>query len=150
METLKTALTRIYEHFSRRINMYVSAIVIFCYHFLFDERILHRCQGDPTCCWMYMVLPVPLITVLLLWMNRRFMRCWRFACRHHRYGWVIFSDLLKALMVAMLWPVAALLDTDWYTSCDCVIFNKKNCSQTLTEKELNEVKGKSVVSVSVG
>lgn len=159
MQNLKRAVTGIHNKVSQKGNIYATVIVIFSYHFLFDKDFQQRCKGQQSYCLTYMILPVVFIPVLLLWMDSHFQRTWKFTlatctrkccccrCNCH-FRWVLCVHIAKALMVALLWPVAALLDVDWYVCCYCVLHQEeKGCLHNVTEEKQNELKTESKVRV---
>ncbi|XP_026222828.1 uncharacterized protein LOC113166862 isoform X2 [Anabas testudineus] len=125
MESLKKAVEKILHQLSNKVSIYTTVIVIFTFQFLFDKNFKCTCTGDQRACWAYMILPIALIFVLLLWMDRAFnrvcnftLRTWtcRCCCNCH-FCSVLCGRMFSALLVSLLWPVAVLLDADWFVCC---------------------------------
>lgn len=155
MDSLKVALTRILDGFVESASIYVGVIVIFSYHVLFEKDLACTCKEQTTDCCLYMALPVLLIFLLLLWIDKTFKRLLRYSCSecNCRFCYLMSPPILAAILIGLLWSVAVLIDGDWYVCChpniehpQLACKNKENITDE-DQKIIDELRNESRVSV---
>lgn len=154
MESLKLALKKSVSAFIKSAGLYVTVIVIFSYHVLFEKDFTCTCKGQTADCWIYMFLPAVLIILLLLWIDRTFQRVWRYTASKYRstFCYLLFYRGFAAAFIGSLWIVSVLLDGDWYVCCfpderqpQLACENKNNLTDE-DQEIIAELKNKSRVS----
>ncbi|KAK2898171.1 hypothetical protein Q8A73_014551 [Channa argus] len=149
MERLKRALENIISDASRKAGVYTTVILVFTYHIVFDKDFQCRCAGYQFDCWTYMILPVFLIVIFLLWLDNAFQRVWKFTLRKCScyFFYIILQCFLKALFVGLLWPVSVLIDGDWLICCcDTSSAHQAACTDYgLQSRTIVDVKSKSKI-----
>ncbi|KAK2850912.1 hypothetical protein Q5P01_007188 [Channa striata] len=138
MQNLRAAGTGIINQVFEQAGVYATVMGMFSYNFLYDKSFVCSKPAPQWVCWTYMLVPVLLILVLRLWMDRSFRRDWKLTlardectCGGSCYFWtVLCTHILKSLFVGLLWCVSVLVDGDWYVCCSSC------CNVTLTNAEL--------------
>lgn len=124
---------------SAKLSIYTTVIVIFTYNVLIGKDVACTCKPQQTECYLYMGLPVGVIFVLILWMDKKFLRIWKYnctcicipcsrsalcslsdACKQHccnPFLCILLHHILKAGLVGLLWVASVLVDGDWYVCC---------------------------------
>lgn len=116
-----------------KLSIYATVIVIFTYNVLLERDFACTCKPNTTECSLHMGLPFFIIFVLILWMDRKFQRTWRFTCtcrcsasqpvrlceqrRCGTFSLVLLRHVMKALLVGLLWVSSVLIDGHWYICC---------------------------------
>ncbi|XP_026188792.1 uncharacterized protein LOC113145872 isoform X2 [Mastacembelus armatus] len=105
----------------QHLSIYGAIIVMFTYTILLDRDFVCTCKPQVFDCNLYMALPVVMIFVLVLWMDKSLHRVCRYTCsgsRHQCRFWnCLTRQILQCLCVATLWAAFVLLDGDWYVCC---------------------------------
>ena len=157
MEALKTALTQFVDHVTQKAGVYASVIVIFVFHVGLEKDLPCTCKEQHTVCWLYLFLPVFLIFLFVLWIDKTFQTALTNICRagykcHFCAGfWIL---IFKAACVGSLWVVAVFLDGDWYVCCQSYetdhqeLACKDKANITAEEQRIrNQLVGNSMVSL---
>ncbi|XP_038578629.1 uncharacterized protein LOC119905550 isoform X2 [Micropterus salmoides] len=121
MEDVLTKLT------SGNLRTYTAVILMFTYNILLDMDFACTCKPQVFDCTSYLVLPVLIIFIYILWTDRSFQRVFRYMCsgafgcrsRPHICSFLgsFLRKLLKALLVGLLWVAFVYIDGDWYVCC---------------------------------
>ncbi|XP_029911277.1 uncharacterized protein LOC115361786 [Myripristis murdjan] len=147
MESLKTALEKFIDHISNTANIYVSIIVIFCYHVVLKFDFQCTCKPGGSQCDVYMVIPCFILFLVILWTNTACQRALRYTCKtcSGTFCCVLVKNILKAACIGLLWVSSVYMDGDWFLCCKsnqtaeqivlpCKAKNKSNL--TPEEKEI--------------
>lgn len=130
---------------SAKLSIYTTVIVIFTYNVLLEKDVPCTCKPQQYQCNLYMWLPFGLIFFLILWMDKKFLRIWKYNCTCicrpcsrstlcgwckqqlcdsvlcgwccNPFFWVLLRHILKAGLVGLLWVASVLIDGDWYVCC---------------------------------
>lgn len=113
----------------KQVGTYATITGIFIYNVLSERDVECTCKDKTYECIIYMTVPIVIILLLLLWINKPFQRL----CRHEfvfqwteckltclyrkRFLCIIFYHIFKALFLGLLWIVVVLIDGDWYVCC---------------------------------
>lgn len=123
-----------------KLGICATIIVIFTYNILLDKHGNCTCKQQTTECNLYMCLPLLIIFVLILWMDKKFQRAWKHVCTcrcqkkeseptsqlveptgqkccRSIFLWVLIRHFIKAVLVGLLWVVSVLIDGDWFVCC---------------------------------
>ncbi|XP_026188053.1 uncharacterized protein LOC113145483 [Mastacembelus armatus] len=104
----------------RHLSIYGAIIVMFTYSILLDRDFACTCEPQVLDCNLYMALPVFMIFILVLWMDKSLHRVCRYrcsiSCRCRFWGFLI-RQILQSGCVATLWAAFVLLEGDWYVCC---------------------------------
>ncbi len=112
-------MQQLLDHISKTASIYVMLIVIFSYHVLFDKDMPCSCEEQLADCWIYMILPVVIIVIFVLWTDESFQRALKYTCRFRscHFCCVLFSHILRAAYIGSLWVTSVLIDGDWFVCC---------------------------------
>lgn len=110
---------------SVKLSIYTTIIVIFTYNILLEKDVACTCKPQQTECDLYMGLPFCIIFVLVLWMDKKFLRIWKYICACgwckkqccNPFFWALLRHILKAGLVGLLWVASVYIDGDWYVCC---------------------------------
>ncbi|XP_054869105.1 uncharacterized protein LOC118471641 isoform X2 [Amphiprion ocellaris] len=105
------------KYFHRHLSVYAAIIMMFTYNVLLDRDFSCSCRAQRLECSFYMVLPLLIIVVLILWTDRPLHSICRHVCRRRCWSWSFMPRVLKALLVGLLWVAFVLIDGDWYVCC---------------------------------
>ncbi|GLD63843.1 uncharacterized protein AKAME5_001542800 [Lates japonicus] len=116
METLQTSLV------CGKFWIYVAVIAIFI---LLGSNFECTCKPQAFNCNLYLVLPVFITSVFLLWTDRTFQRVCRHLCSSGGRDWPhtcsflgsALRHIVKAAFIGLLWMVCVFIDGDWYVCC---------------------------------
>lgn len=110
-----------------KLSIYTTIIVIISYNVLLEKDVACTCKPQKTQCDLYMGLPVGFIFVLVLWMDKKFLRIWKYSCptlcgqcrwrRCNPLSCILYHRILKAGLVGLLWVASVLIDGGWYVCC---------------------------------
>ncbi|XP_051805831.1 uncharacterized protein LOC127534524 [Acanthochromis polyacanthus] len=106
------------------------------------------CRPQPMDCSVHMALPVFIVFLIVVWMDRSFHSVGRRLVLSSRCSFLAACCRLvvKALLVGLLWPVLVLIGGDWFVCCmnDQQLLCKPEGRTTDEEKQnLNELRNKS-------
>ncbi|XP_043964172.1 uncharacterized protein LOC122826413 [Gambusia affinis] len=103
---------------------YATIIVFFTYNVLFDREEACTCKDQKVHCDIYISVPIFIIFLLLLWNDKSFNgTCRAYCCMRTRRisgtkcCHIIFLQIVKALVIGLLWVISVLFDGDWYACC---------------------------------
>ena len=100
--------------------IYIAVIGIFL---LLGRDFECTCKPQVFDCNLYLVLPVFIIFLFILWTDRSFQTVCRFlisdAGRLHTFSFwgSFFRHIVKAAFIGLLWVVVVLVDGSWYVCC---------------------------------
>ncbi|XP_039655524.1 uncharacterized protein LOC120558546 isoform X2 [Perca fluviatilis] len=143
-----------------QVGTFVSIIVVFIYKVVIDRNYECDCDGSGYDCILYMGVPSIVLFVLQLWTIKKWRRTGK-ACSHNdcdddfKY---ICNQLLKAVVVGLLWVISLLIDGDWavcYHHKDLACKDKAKFNSTEHEtlanvKSKSEYVGWSLILVILG
>lgn len=110
------------SHFPQ-IATYATIIVIFTHTVLFDREVACTCQDQGGHCNVYISMPIFIIFLLLLWNDKDFngtCRAWSYMKKRkmsNKNVCYLVVQIVKALVIGLLWVVSVLFDGDWYACC---------------------------------
>uniref|UniRef100_A0A3B4T368 Uncharacterized protein n=1 Tax=Seriola dumerili TaxID=41447 RepID=A0A3B4T368_SERDU len=151
--------------FLEKLSTYAAIIVMFSYSILLDRDFECTCRPNHGDCWLYMVLPVCIIVVLILYTNRSLQRLCRCTVTHYRgsgcckyhccsFCGSLIRHILEAVLVGALWAAFVLIDGDWYVCCVNKTFDPqlacKNKNNITAEEQVNIAELKNDSRVNVG
>ena len=114
MESVRTDLV------CGRFCIYIAVIGIFL---LLGRDFECTCKPQVFDCNLYLVLPVFIILLFILWTDWSFQTVCKFlnsgTSQLHTFGfWVsFFRHIVKAAFIGLLWVVVVLVDGSWYVCC---------------------------------
>lgn len=107
-----------------RFCTYIAVIAIFL---LLGRDFYCTCKPQYFDCNLYLVLPVFIVFVFVLWTDTSFQRVCRHLCssvfggcaplRTCSFLGSCFHQIIKAAFIGLLWVVCILIDGDWYVCC---------------------------------
>lgn len=105
-----------------QIATYATIIVIFTQNVLFDREVVCTCQDQGGHCNVYISMPIFIIFLLLLWNDKDVNGAWRACCCMKKRKickkiCYLVVQIVKALVISLLWVVSVLFDGDWYACC---------------------------------
>lgn len=103
---------------------YIAVIAIFI---LLGGELACTCKPQGFDCNLYLILPVFIVFLFLLWTDRSFQRNCRFLCSgvFGGSGWLhickflgsFLRHIIKAVFIGLLWVVFVLINGNWYVCC---------------------------------
>lgn len=118
---------------SAKLSIYAAVIVIFTYNVLLERDMACTCKPQTNECNLHMGLPFLVIFVLILWMDKKFRKTWKYTCTCpcgtsgctdvcercccSTFLLVLARHMLKAALVGLLWVASVLIDGHWYVCC---------------------------------
>ncbi|KAG7224360.1 hypothetical protein INR49_004702 [Caranx melampygus] len=105
-----------------RFCTYIAVIAIFL---LLGRDFYCTCKPQYFDCSLYLVLPVFIVFVYVLWTDSSFQRVCRHLCSSAFRGCAppcsfwgsCCHHIIKAAFIGLLWVVCVLIDGDWYVCC---------------------------------
>ncbi|XP_041858903.1 uncharacterized protein LOC121651089 isoform X1 [Melanotaenia boesemani] len=118
---------------SGQFTLFFTITACFAYHAMVDETLSGSSVHD---CNVHMVVPAVVLFFLKLWADQSFQRAFIFVfkglCTRFLYlkmlSRVFLFGFSKALLVALLWVIAMLVDGDWYVCC-----NENHCEHEMQQ-----------------
>lgn len=106
----------------------VLVMVLLCYHLWFQVDFACPCspQRDHTHCYSYMVLPCLFVTAVLVCVDGRTGRIFRYGCYHSslqqrrchvKSACEVLTGILQAASSGFLWCASVLVAGNWYLCC---------------------------------
>lgn len=121
---------------SSKFSIFTTIIVIFTYNFLLDRDFICTCKPQTEDCNLHMSLPFFVIFILILWMDKKFQRTWKYVCTCPcpcstsscmeecnkklycgHFFLVLIHRMMKAALVGLLWVASVLINGHWYVCC---------------------------------
>ncbi|XP_072306324.1 calcium homeostasis modulator protein 6-like [Eucyclogobius newberryi] len=117
MEAFKNAL-KVFAKSKDNVGVYVTLIVTAAFHLMFHRNFACSCrpQKQDQSCFLHLVLPVLLLWVILLLLDKGLQRmCYRLRCDGSL--WVMMARIIRAACVSMIWVASVLVDGEWWLCC---------------------------------
>ncbi|XP_032444931.1 uncharacterized protein LOC116736547 [Xiphophorus hellerii] len=130
------------SHFPQ-IATYATIIVIFTQNVLFDREGACTCQDQTVHCNVYIIMPIFIIFLLLLWNDKDFNGTWRACCCMKKRKicnkiCYLLVQMVKASVISLLWVVSVLFDGDWYACCQNGLPKEKTQIPCKTNRTIEE------------
>ncbi|KAJ0036550.1 hypothetical protein NQD34_005227 [Periophthalmus magnuspinnatus] len=123
MEYLRRYLLWLVQVLVRRWFLLFTLFCLYYYHVQLDKDMRCSCKSQDKDCWVYLLVPGLILTVVQLWVDLVFARSLRYLCGgaqgvvRGKVLPVLIRRVLEASFVGVLWVQSVLLDGDWYICC---------------------------------
>ncbi|XP_078025814.1 uncharacterized protein LOC117258908 isoform X2 [Epinephelus lanceolatus] len=125
----------------KKLGTFVAIIVIFIHTVVLDRDLKCNCEAPGRSCNFFMAMPFFIIFVVQLWMDKTFLRAWKYACackctcdrtcartwtciRACKCSacfssfWALLCYIIKAGFIGSIWVISVLIDGDWWVCCN--------------------------------
>ncbi|KAJ0064652.1 hypothetical protein NL108_011480 [Boleophthalmus pectinirostris] len=114
------ALGKILTQVQKNVGFFLRIIVTFSFHSVYRRRFDCSCSS-PESCVVYLLVPCLVIWILLLAVDKLFLKSITRMVKEEKSRGVSWRCALNRLVltfcVSLIWAVSVLLDGDWYVCC---------------------------------